>query len=118
MLLLGSVCCEVVGQVSFKRGVPTVEAGQGVRVLRLLRVLAMSPWIALGIFVYALEFVLWYAALSRTQLSVAFAFAALAYCGVVLASAVFLRERVGWRQWRATGMIAIGVALVCLPPIS
>ena len=114
ILLLGSVLCDIAGQVSFKLGLSDDRpAGAGVR--GFLRHLAGSPWIGIGVTVYAFEFLIWFAALSLAPLSLAFAFAALSYCGVVLASRVFLSEAVGTRQWLATFTIACGVALVCLP---
>ena len=116
LLLLGSVTCDVIGQVSFKRGMSGNDTGPG-GVTGFFRRLAGSPWIGMGIAVYALEFLLWFAALSLAPLSFAFAFAALSYCGVVLASRTILKERVGARQWRATGTIAVGVALACWPQL-
>ena len=114
VLLLGSVACDIAGQVSFKLGVSrghgdVLDGG----VAKLFGRLASSPWIGVGVAVYALEFVLWFAALSLAPLSLAFAFAALSYCGVVLASRAILKEHVSARQWRATCTIALGVALVC-----
>src|SRR6185437_14743260 len=82
LLLLGSVACDVTGQVCFKLGVGHEAVGAGAPSLAYK--VFHSPWIALGVAVYALEFVLWFAALSRTQLSVAFPFTALGYVGVVL----------------------------------
>lgn len=117
-LLLGSVLCEVFGQVSFKLGLGQGDGRTQPGARGLLRQLAGSRWIAAGVAAYAVEFVLWFAALSQAPLSMAIAFAALAYCGVVLASHVFLDEAVGWREWRATGTIAVGVALVCWPQLS
>ncbi len=113
LLLLGSVCCDVIGQVCFKLGVghEHADAGRGARAF-LLRLVG-SPWVALGVVVYALEFVLWFAALSRAPLSFAFPVAALSYVGVVLASRFVLRERVSLRRWLGTAAIVIGVALVC-----
>lgn len=120
LLLLGAVICDVFGQVSFKLGLsgrnlssPNQTTGGGVA--GFLRGLAASPWIGVGIAIYAIEFVLWFAALSLAPLSLAVAFAAFSYCGVVLASRAFLNEHVSAGQWRATCAIAIGVALVCWP---
>lgn len=114
LLLAGSVICDVIGQVSFKLGMSGDDiAYDGVP--GFFRRLASSPWIGVGIAVYALEFVLWFAALSVARLSLAFAFAALSYCGVVLASRAILKEQVSARQWGATCTIAVGVALVCWP---
>ena len=119
LLLLGAVTCDVFGQVSFKLGLsgrkpsPASEAAGGA--MGFVRGLAASPWIGVGIAIYAIEFVLWFAALSLGPLSLAVAFAAFSYCGVVLASRAFLNEHVSASQWRATCVIAIGVALVCWP---
>jgi drug/metabolite transporter (DMT)-like permease len=114
LLLLGSVICDVSGQVSFKLGMSGDDVvGDGA--FGFFRRLASSPWIGVGIAVYVLEFVLWFAALSLAPLSLAFAFAALSYCGVVLASRTILKEHVSGRQWCATCTIAVGVALVCWP---
>ena len=114
-LLLGSVTCDVAGQVCFKLGVSDdklpVRRGVSGFVLGLVR----SPWIALGVLVYALEFVFWFGALSLAPLSLAIPFAALSYCGVVVASRLILREHVSARRWAATTVVAAGVAIVCWP---
>jgi len=111
LLLLGSVACDVTGQVCFKLGVGHETDTAGAPSLLLHKVLH-SPWIALGVAVYALEFVLWFAALSRTQLSIAFPFTALGYVGVVLASRYILNERISLRRWVGIGTIVVGVVLV------
>lgn len=113
LLLLGSVGCEVAGQVCFKLGVDRAGAAAGVPAP--LRRVLHSPWIALGIGVYAVEFVVWFAALSRAQLSVAFPFTALGYAGVVLASRFILGERVSRRRWVGMATIVVGVALITGP---
>jgi undecaprenyl phosphate-alpha-L-ara4N flippase subunit ArnE len=114
-LLLGSVLCDVAGQVCFKLGLSGDNRTTGGGVGGFLGGLARSPLIGVGIAVYAFEFVLWFAALSLAPLNLAFAFAALSYCGVVLASRTILKEQVSANQWRATCTIAVGVALVCWP---
>lgn len=113
-LLLGSVACDVIGQVCFKRGVG--GTGEGEHPASLVHKVLHSPWIALGVAVYALEFVLWFAALSRTELSIAFPFTALGYVGVVLASRLLLKEHVSMRRWVGVGTIVVGVALVTGQP--
>jgi len=115
-LLLATVLCDVCGQVCFKLGVGH-EAGPepfaGIR--GFLLGLAGSPWIAAGVLVYVVEFIVWFAALTLAPLSVAFPFMALSYCGVVLASRWILKERVSLRRWLGTVAVAGGVALVCWP---
>ena len=119
-LLLGSVTCDVAGQVCFKLGVSDGKAPTRSGVSGFVLGLVRSPWIALGVVVYALEFLFWFGALSiaplsLAPLSVAFPFAALSYCGVVVASRFVLHERVSHQRWFGTLAIAGGVALVCWP---
>jgi drug/metabolite transporter (DMT)-like permease len=114
-LLLGSVSCDVAGQVCFKLGVGHhPEMRPGGRFGGVLGLLA-SRWVVAGVLIYVIEFALWFAALSRTPLSFAFPFMALSYCGVVLASRLVLHERVPPRRWLATIAVAVGVAMVCWP---
>lgn len=113
LLLLGSVACDVAGQVCFKFGVSHTAGSDAPS---LVHKVFHSPWIGLGVAVYALEFVLWFAALSRTELSIAFPFTALGYVGVVLASRFVLDEHVSMRRWLGVGTIVVGVALVTAQP--
>ncbi len=110
LLLLGSVACDVTGQVCFKHGIG--HDADDPHAPSLVHKVLHSPWVALGVAVYALEFVLWFAALSRTQLSIAFPFTALGYVGVVLASRFILNERISLRRWVGIGTIVVGVVLV------
>jgi drug/metabolite transporter (DMT)-like permease len=115
-LLVASVVCDVVGQVFFKLGVGHDESegsDQGIAAFALQTL--RSPWVLAGLLVYAIEFAVWFAALSLAPLSLAFPFAALSYCGVVIASRYVLHERVSARRWFGTVVIAAGVALVCWP---
>lgn len=113
-LLTASVVCDVAGQVLFKIGVGHDDSGGespgiGAFALQMLR----SPWVLAGLLVYAIEFVVWFAALSLAPLSLAFPFAALSYGGVVVASRYVLHERVSTRRWLGTVAVAAGVALIC-----
>ena len=119
-LLGATVLLDVVGQVFFKLGVGHDEGddaaheSSGSGIAQFLRGLVASPWIVAGVVVYAAEFVVWFAALTRVPLNEAFPFNALAYCGVVLASRWFLHEQVSLRRWIGTLVIALGVTLVFL----
>jgi len=121
LLLTATVLLDIVGQVFFKLGVghddgsSTATDAKAGGVGGFLRGLMASPWIVAGVLVYAAEFVVWFAALTRIPLNEAFPFNALAYCGVVLASRLLLKERVSTRRWAGTLLIAAGVTLVFLP---
>jgi drug/metabolite transporter (DMT)-like permease len=114
-LLFASVLCDVGGQVCFKIGVHDDERSTLGGVAGFFLNLARSRWIAVGIVIYALEFVVWFAALTVAPLSLAMPFAALSYCGIVVASRLILREHISARRWAATLVVAAGVAIVCFP---
>jgi undecaprenyl phosphate-alpha-L-ara4N flippase subunit ArnE len=115
LLLIGSVLCDVAGQVCFKLGLLEDPHPPRSGVAGFLLSLVRSRWIALGVVIYALEFVFWFGALTLAPLSLAVPFAALSYCGVVVASRLILREHISPRRWAATGIVATGVAIVCWP---
>jgi drug/metabolite transporter (DMT)-like permease len=116
VMLLGTVLCDVGGQLCFKFGVGHETGPEPVKGIRaFLGGLLGSPWIVAGLLIYVVEFTLWFAALSMARLSVAFPFMALSYCGVVIASRFILGEHVSPRRWIATFAVAFGVVLVCWP---
>jgi drug/metabolite transporter (DMT)-like permease len=116
VFLFGSVVCDVAGQVLFKIGLDKDDDAERGGLGAFLAGIVRSRWIALGVVVYALEFVFWYAALTVAPLSLAVPFSALSYCGVVIASRLILREHVSPRRWAATAVVAAGVALVSAAP--
>ena len=113
-LLIASVVCDVLGQVCFKLGVGHDDAPSAQGIAAFAMGTLRSPWVLGGLFIYAVEFAVWFAALSLAPLSLAFPFAALSYCGVVVASRFVLHERVSVRRWLGTVAVAAGVALVCV----
>lgn len=117
LLLFGSIACDVSGQVCFKLGIGKADAKRDSSTRALFGRLIGSYWVALGILIYVVEFVFWFAALSRAPLSFAFPIAALSYVGVVLASRWVLREDVPPRRWLGIAAIVIGVVLVSGPQI-
>lgn len=108
LLFALTVVLDVVGQTAFKLG---LDASSGAP---LWKRVVTSPLAMAGFAAYALEIVLWLAVLSRAPLSVAFPLAALAYCGVLVASRFVLHERVSSRRWLGASIVTLGVALVCL----
>lgn len=73
-----------------------------------------SRWIALGIALFAVEAVLYTAALQRLDVSVAYALGALSYVSVALLSAVVLREAVPLLRRLGIVCIVAGCSLLAL----
>lgn len=110
-------CCvllDVTGQLAFKLGLQRLpELSGGFKLLAFWRQLAGAPLLWTGVSAYALQFVLWLAALSMAPLSTVFPIMSLSYCGVVLAGGLILGEPISRRRWAGTVLITAGVILVC-----
>jgi undecaprenyl phosphate-alpha-L-ara4N flippase subunit ArnE len=75
---------------------------------------ATSPWVLLGLAVFAVSAVAWLAALSRVPLSVAYPFNALGYLVILTASIVILHERASVLTWVGSLMVVSGLLIVVL----
>lgn len=112
LLLLVTIALEVMGQVSFKRGLSASSAGGAT--VSLWRRVATSPAILLGLIAYVAQIGGWLMVLSRLELSVAYPISCLSYGGVALASRLVLGEPISRQRWIGTLVIASGAALVSL----
>ncbi|HKV00080.1 MAG TPA: EamA family transporter [Vineibacter sp.] len=110
-LFLATVLLDVVGQLLFKVGLLRLPmpVPQG---WSFFAALSLSPAIVGGVLAYALEAVLWLAALQHAPLSLLFPLASLSYCGVALAGWLVLGERATPRRWLGTALITLGVAIL------
>jgi undecaprenyl phosphate-alpha-L-ara4N flippase subunit ArnE len=113
LVIIVAVAFEVVGQMSLKRGAAGVAHEESV-VRYWIRSLG-NRWVQAGIAAYAIELVLWVAALNLAPLSVAFPMLSLSYVGVALAGRAFLGERLDTRSLVAIAMITAGASLVAWP---
>jgi multidrug transporter EmrE-like cation transporter len=112
-IILAAVVFEVLGQVCLKRGaVSKGISGANASVWEFWIAVASSGWTYVGIAAYAAELALWIAALHFMPLSQAFPLLSLTYCGVAIASRLFLNERISARN--AAGMVLITLGAVCL----
>ncbi|WP_247257959.1 transporter [Pseudomonas moorei] len=115
MLVACSIVMDVIGQLCFKLGLDRLpELEGGFRLNAFWGQVFNAPLLWCGIGAFVVEFLVWLEALSRAPLSLLFPAAALAYCGVVLASKLVLGETVSRRRWMGTLVISAGVMLVCV----
>ena len=114
--LFGAVCLEATGQVCFKLATRRASAAvPGRSGVAFVRVLMGSRWLVAGIVAYLFELLLWLAALTVMPLSVAYPLLATSYCVVVIASRVFLKEKLHARSLFAIALVTLGAALISLP---
>jgi multidrug transporter EmrE-like cation transporter len=113
-LLLFAVVSAATGQVMLKHGmqVATSRAAQsgGSLVVRA----ATSPWVLLGLVVFAISAVAWLGALSKVPLSVAYPFNALGYLVILIASIVVLHEKANVLTWVGSVLVVSGLLIVVL----
>ena len=105
-----SIACDVVGQLCLKLGADKLPEGGNLREMAVA--LGRSGWALAGVATYAAEFFIWLRILAEVPLSIAFPIASANFLAISLASAVFLGERVGRRQWLGSFLITCGVIIV------
>jgi drug/metabolite transporter (DMT)-like permease len=74
--------------------------------------IATSPWVILGLAIYASGTFFWLVALSRVELSFAYPFASLSYVLILAASWAFLGETVSLLRLAGVVTICLGVLIV------
>ena len=113
-LLLFAVVSAATGQVMLKHGMQIASARVADSGGSLALRAATSPWVLLGLVVFAVSAVAWLAALARVPLSVAYPFNALGYIVILTASVVLLHERANVLTWVGSLMVVSGLLIVVL----
>lgn len=105
------------GQLLFKKSANAFPAAQGggLRAYGIfLKNVVRRPGILLGLFCLAVGLIFWLVALSRAPLSVVFVLGSMQYVLILIASRIFLAEKIDRRRFLGTILISIGIALVAL----
>jgi multidrug transporter EmrE-like cation transporter len=113
-LVLFAVSTAAVGQVMLKHGMQAATSRASHSHGSLVISAATSPWVLLGLLVFAVSAVAWLAALSRVPLSVAYPFNALGYLAILTASIVVLHERANVFTWLGSVLVVSGLVIVVL----
>jgi drug/metabolite transporter (DMT)-like permease len=75
---------------------------------------ATTPWVLLGLVIFAVSAIAWLGALSRVPLNVAYPFNALGYIVILAASVVVLHERANLLTWAGSLLVVAGLVIVVL----
>ncbi len=108
-VILASTGAESVGQLSFKRATDGRTTGGAIATA-----FTHWPWLALGFLGFAVDGLLWSAALKLLPITVAHPIGSLVFVVTALLSRVVLRERIPPRRWAGIGLILGGSVLVAL----
>ena len=115
MLFMSAITLEVVATVLFKKG--TGRLANSIRkswlshldnIINALR----TKEIALGIFLYTIEYVLWIAFLASVDISKAFPLSSVQIVLILLASRFILKEHINGYRWLGATFIVLGIYLV------
>lgn len=115
LVMLVGIAAAGAGNVCLSKGmqlVGSLDSYDPGTVLRFFLSAVCSPWVIGGILLELVNYFLWLAVLSWSDVSWALPLNALEYILVGLAAAVFLGEHVGPVRWLGIAFIAAGVALL------
>jgi drug/metabolite transporter (DMT)-like permease len=107
-LLLFAVGSAATGQILLKHGMTRASQGTGSLLVRA----ATSPWVLVGLTVFAISAVAWLTTLTRVPLSIAYPFNALGFLAILTASAFILNERTNVWTWVGTLLVVSGLVIV------
>ncbi|WP_223067469.1 EamA family transporter [Paenibacillus caui] len=108
LMLLLNIILLVAGQIAWKIG---LQQHGGIHIGNLFLVL-FSPWILLGIALYALSTGLWFVVLSRLPLSLVYPLQSLAYAIGIFAAWYVFGESVPLNRWIGAAVIVLGAVII------
>jgi len=115
ILFVSAITLEVVASVLFKKGTSRIansfRKGWLSHIDNIINALKTKE-IALGIFLYIIEYVLWIAFLASVEISKAFPLSSIQIVLILLASKFILKERITQKRWIGGLLIMIGIYLV------
>ena len=109
-ILLVAIGFGVFGQLLLKRGMNGEQGAE--RKDFLTRI--VNPFVAGGFFCYGLSTLLYFVAIAKLDLSLAYPTVSLGYVAVVYLSKLLLKEDFSAWRWAALVLICVGVAMVGL----
>jgi undecaprenyl phosphate-alpha-L-ara4N flippase subunit ArnE len=113
-LVLFAVIAAASGQLMLKHGMQLATAKAHSSHGSLAVAAATTPWVLLGLVVFAVSAVSWLAALSKVPLSVAYPFNALGYIVILTASIAVLHEKANLWTWAGSLLVVSGLIIVVL----
>ncbi len=115
MLFVSTITLEVMVTVLFKKGTSrlanSLRKGWLSHLDNIMNALRTKE-IALGIFLYAIEYVLWIAFLAAIDISKAFPLSSVQIVLILLASRIILKEHINQYRWLGATLIIAGIYFV------
>jgi len=112
ILLIISIGLAIVGQLLMKKGMIIFGTFPVSELPFKVIPMIFSPYVFLGLAIFAVSSVFWLVILSRLDLSLVYPFVSIAYIFVALFSMIFFKENVTLVRWLGIATICIGVFLI------
>jgi len=110
--IMGAVSLSALAQVALKLGTAPLKSTAGKSLPDILLSVAASPFIWLGLGIYAASVLGWIWVLSKTDVSVAYPFVGLGFVLTAVMGAVFLHENVSPLRIAGTMLVIFGCVLI------
>ena len=114
LLVIFAVVAASTGQLMLKHGMQVAVAQAHRSNGSLVTAAATTPWVLLGLAVFAVSAVAWLGALSRVPLNVAYPFNAVGYIVILAASVLLLHEHANLLTWAGSLLVVSGLVIVVL----
>jgi multidrug transporter EmrE-like cation transporter len=114
LLVIFSVIAASTGQLMLKHGMQLATARAHGSNGSLVTAAATTPWVLLGLAVFAVSAVAWLGALSRVPLNVAYPFNAVGYIVILVTSVLVLHEHANLLTWAGSLIVVAGLIVVVL----
>lgn len=114
ILVLFAVAAAAGGQLMLKHGMQLATSKAHNSHGSLVVAAATTPWVVLGLVVFAISAVAWLGALSKVPLNVAYPFNAVGYIVILASSVLVLHERATVLTWAGSLLVVSGLIIVVL----
>jgi drug/metabolite transporter (DMT)-like permease len=114
ILVLFAVAAAAGGQLMLKHGMQVATSKAHSSHGSLVVAAATTPWVVLGLVVFAISAVAWLGALSKVPLNVAYPFNAVGYIVILASSVLVLHERATVLTWAGSLLVVSGLIIVVL----
>jgi len=110
--IVATVSLSAVAQIAFKVGVSSLRVAQPYGVTSVALAAMASPFIWVGLIIYAVSLVAWLWVLSHVEVSAAYPFVGISFVLTAIMGAAFLHENVSALRITGTLLVIFGCVLI------
>jgi drug/metabolite transporter (DMT)-like permease len=106
--------CDTISQLFLKRAINSLNlhVNSVKKVFLFIIQLIRIPRLWFSFLLSTGSLIIWLFVLSKSDLNLAFSLDSMRYILIALASAIFLKEKIGWLRWLGISCVVLGIILV------